>query len=249
MLNHRSILIASLFIGLNLLASGQTLASPAGDKLAPIQPAEKPAGKITGTILSTMDATGYTYVELKLSDDTVWLAGPKTKLAKGESLTVNIGAPMRNFHSKTLNRDFPVIYFIGQFSDSASTKVKLPEGHKPLNGSPAMTVAKKATLSKPVKRAEGGYTIAELITKKKELAGKTVKVRGEITKFNADIMTKNWIHIIDGSSNEDMIVITQDTAEAGQVAVIEGTIALDKDFGYGYKYKLLIDEAKVTVEK
>lgn len=234
MLNYRSILIASLFIGLNLLVSGQSLASP--------------AGKITGTILSTMDATGYTYVEVKLSDDTIWLAGPKTELTKGESLTVNIGAPMRNFHSKTLNRDFPVIYFIGQFSDSASTTAKLPEGHKPINGSPAMAVTKKITLSKPVKRAEGGYTIAEIITKKKELSGKTVKVRGEITKFNADIMKTNWIHIIDGSSKEDMIVITHDTAKTGQVAVIEGTIALDKDFGYGYKYKLLIEDAKVILD-
>ena len=250
MLNHRSIAIASLFIGLNFLISGQVLASqPPTNVIPPIQPAAMPAGKVTGTIVSTVDATGYTYAEIDVKGDTIWVAGPKTKLTKGEPITIKIGAPMRDFHSKTLDRDFPVIYFIGTFSDGSSRKVALPEGHKPLNGSPKMTVAKKVALNKPVKLAEGGYTIADIIAKKEELAGKIVKVRGQITKYNADIMTKNWIHIIDGSGDTDIIVITNDTAETGQVALIEGTVALDKDFGYGYKYKILIDEAKVTVEK
>ncbi|MCW8831605.1 MAG: hypothetical protein OQK32_08825 [Gammaproteobacteria bacterium] len=250
MLNHRSIAIASLLIGLNFLTSGQALASQpaANNDVEPIQPAARPAGKLTGTVVSTTDATGYTYVELDASGETIWLAGPKTKLTKGDSLTVNIGAPMRNFHSKTLDRDFPVIYFVSTFSDGKSKKVALPEGHKPLNGSPGLQPPQTATLDKPVKVAEGGYTIADIIAKKTELAGKTVKVRGQITKYNADIMMKNWIHIIDGSSKQDLIIITNDTAETGKVALIEGTVVLDKDFGYGYKYKLLIDEAKVTIE-
>jgi hypothetical protein len=109
-------------------------------------------------------------------------------------------------------------------------------------------VTKKITLSKPVERAKNGQTIAEIIAGKKELVGKTVKVRGKVTKFTRDVMSKNWIHMIDGSTEKDLTVITQDMAETDQMVVIEGTVVLDKDFGYGYFYELLVDNSTVTVE-
>jgi hypothetical protein len=250
-IKQRSIAIASLFIGINLLIGAQALASQATeeDKASPIQPAARAAGMATGTILSTIDASGYTYVETDMGDEKIWLAGPQTKLAKGDSITVKIGSPMRDFHSKTLNRDFPIIYFIGSYSGSAPPKTTLPAGHQPINGSQTITAPKKITLNKPVKRAENGQTIAEIIANKKKLAGKKIKVRGQVTKFSPEIMTKNWLHLIDGSSDSDLIITTNDKTKVGQIIVIEGTVVLDKDFGYGYFYKLLIEDAKVTVEK
>ena len=251
MLNHRSIAIASLFIGLNLLVSGQTLASQAPDekKAAPAQQAARPAGIATGTVISTLDASGYTYVEANMGDENIWLAGPKTKLARGDSITVKIGSPMRNFHSRTLKRDFPVIYFVSGYSASTSPMVSLPAGHKPVNGSQAITTTKKTALNKPLKPIEGGKTIAEIIASKQELSGKKIKVRGQISKFSPKIMNRNWIHLIDGSSDSDLIITTNDNAKVGQIVVIEGTVVLDKDFGYGYFYKLLIEDARVTVEQ
>ena len=251
MSNHQPIAIASLFISLNLLISGQTLASQAVDenKAAPVQQIARSAGITKGSVISTMDASGYTYVEANMGDEKIWLAGPKTKLAKGDPITVKIGAPMRNFHSKSLNRNFDVIYFVSGYSGSVPPKTTLPTGHQPVNGSKAITATKKITLDKPVKRAEGGKTIAEIITNMKDLSGKKIKVRGQITKFSPEIMTKNWIHLIDGSGNSDLIITTNDTAKVGDVVVIEGTVVLDKDFGYGYFYKLLIEDGKVAVEK
>jgi len=237
-LNHRYIAIASLLIGLNFFINGQSFAADATSA--------QRTGIAKGTVISTIDASGYTYVEANMDDDKVWLAGPKTKLAKGDSITVKLGTPMRNFHSKSLDRDFSVIYFVSSYTGNTAPKSSLPSGHQPINGGKAITAPKKITLSKPVKRAKGGKTIAEIIADKKELSGKKIKVRGQVTKFNPEIMNMNWLHLIDGSTENDLIITTNDTTKVGDVVVIEGTVTLDKDFSYGYFYKLLIEDGKIT---
>lgn len=228
MSNHRSIVLLFLFFSFNLISTA--------------------VNADTGTVISAVDASGYTYVEAKIGDKKLWLAGPKTKLSKGDSITVKLGEPMRNFHSKSLKRDFAAIYFVDAYTDGASSQATLPKGHAPINGSEAITAAKDLTLKKPLKRAKGGKTISEIITGKKKLSGKKIKVRGKVTKFTPAIMGKNWIHLIDGSGDGDLIVTTKDQAELGQVVVIEGTVSLDKDFGYGYFYALLIEDAKVIAK-
>lgn len=221
MFNHQSITFALLFASLNLLTSAAYAA--------------------TGTVISTLDAAGYTYVEVDTGDEKIWMAGPKTALAKGSMVTVNTSKPMRDFHSKTLNRDFPVVYFVDRFTDS---DVGSDQSYKAGHG----MVPKTRTLKQPLERADGGQTIAEVIAGKKEFSGKTVKVRGQITQYTANIKGKNWIHIIDGSTDKDLTVISQDSAEKGNIVVIEGKLVLDLDFGYGYFYELVVDEAKLTVE-
>ena len=218
MLNHRSIALAFIFVSFNFLVSSAIAA--------------------TGTVVSTIDAAGYTYVEADTGDEKIWMAGPKATISQGSTINIDTNNPMNNFHSNTLNRDFPVIYFVDGFSGSAvKNSVKKPS---------ATTAV--LSIDQPVERAKNGLTIAEITTGKKELSGKSVKVRGKITKFTANIMNKNWIHMIDGSSDSDLIVITNNKAEVGQMVVVEGTVVLDKDFGYGYFYELLVDNARVTVE-
>jgi hypothetical protein len=84
-----------------------------------------------------------------------------------------------------------------------------------------------------------------------KLNGKTVKVRGKVMKYNPGIMGTNWIHIQDGTAFQDDfdLLVTSDTqVQLGQVITAEGKIVTNKDFGSGYAYKVLIEEAKVKVE-
>jgi hypothetical protein len=65
------------------------------------------------------------------------------------------------------------------------------------------------------------------------------------------IMGKNWIHVQDGTEaagNYDLTVTTQGTAKVGDVVVVEGGISLNKDFGAGYKYDVIMEDASCTVE-
>ncbi len=256
MLNHRTIILTSIFISLNLLLGCQEeTAEPQAAKTSAVQSETSQTSISTGSVIETIDASGYTYVQVDVNGEKLWLAGPKTTITQGGSIDVDASSPMNNFHSKTLNRDFAVIYFVNRFSGDAvqgvsgtTSTTDLPAGHAAVSD-PHTKTTKEITLDQPVERVEGGHTISEIITNKKELSGKVVKVRGKVTKFTPEIMNKNWIHIIDGSGENDLTVITDQAAEAGQMIVVEGTVLLDKDFGYGYFYELLIENAKITIEE
>jgi hypothetical protein len=90
-------------------------------------------------------------------------------------------------------------------------------------------------------------TIAKLLAGKQAYGGKVIKVKGQVTKYNAGIMGKNWVHIQDGTEFEDgfdLTVTTNGTAAMGEIVTFEGKIALDKDFGYGYSYPVMMEDAK-----
>ena len=96
----------------------------------------------------------------------------------------------------------------------------------------------------------GGLTVADVWARRGELAGQMVTVRGKVTKYNAGIMGRNWIHLQDGSGSEvdgthDLVVTTDAGIAAGNVITIKGIVALDQDFGAGYKYPLLVEEATI----
>ena len=75
-------------------------------------PGPMPEGGIaTGTVVETMDASAYTYVRVKTATGEIWAAGSQTKITVGEKVSVPLNMPMQNFHSSTLNRTFPSIYF------------------------------------------------------------------------------------------------------------------------------------------
>ena len=76
-------------------------------------------------------------------------------------------------------------------------------------------------------------------------------MRGKVVKFSPEIMGKNWIHLQDGTGKEgtnDLTVTTKMMAKVGDTVVISGAVATDKDFGYGYKYGVIIEDADVKVE-
>ena len=118
-------------------------------------------------------------------------------------------------------------------------------------GAPAGGSAPAAVVVSPVKRVEGGLTVAEIFGQKATLGGKLVKVRGKVTKFNANILGMNWIHLQDGTGaagTNDLTVTTAATAPVGGMVVVNGKVSLNRDYGSGYKYDLIIEGATVTVE-
>jgi len=74
-------------------------------------------------------------------------------------------------------------------------------------------------------------------------------VRGKVTKFTANVMGKNWLHIRDSSTLQDLTVTTKDTAVIDDVIIVEGKLELNKDFSYGYVYPVILLDAKIIKEK
>jgi hypothetical protein len=229
--------------------------------------ADAEAGGFSGKVLETTNAGGYTYVLVDTGSKKVWAAGPECSVNAGDKVTVSSGAPMNNFHSKSMNRDFDVIYFAGSIAvggESSGSAAALPPGH-PAIGADATTKLPPGhpSLAAPaaptnldlsgIKRADGGKTISEICLAKSKLAGKSVSVRGKVVKYNASIMGKNWLHIRDGSGtaekgDNDLTITTSTPAKRGDTVLVTGIVSTNRDFGAGYKYEVIIEDAKVTVE-
>jgi hypothetical protein len=91
-------------------------------------------------------------------------------------------------------------------------------------------------------------TIAALYAEKGKLGGHQVQLHGKIVKVNNAIMNRNFLHLQDGTGqqgNNDLTITSQDTAEVGDEVVVTGTITVDKDFGAGYTYPILMEQASV----
>jgi hypothetical protein len=103
-----------------------------------------------------------------------------------------------------------------------------------------------------IARAEGGKTVAELFAEKDALANTKVILRGKVVKTNAMIMDRNWLHIRDGSgaegTNDVTVTTTGELPKVGDTVLVTGQVAVDKDFGMGYRYPLVVEDAVVTVE-
>lgn len=222
---------------------------------APTTPASDKSGGTNGTVVETMNAAGYTYVQVDNGTEKIWAAAPAFTVAIGDSVVVPDGMPMTNYHSKTLDRDFPVVYFVDSVLNASAPVPPAAAGTKKPEGHPATTVAATPIdldLSN-IAKAKGGLTIGEIFSDKANLSGKEVVLRGKVVKFSPQIMGKNWLHVQDGSGDEangtqDLTVTTNMTAKVGDTVLVKGPLTLDKDFGYGYKYKIIIEDAKVTVE-
>jgi hypothetical protein len=198
------------------------------------------------TVEEIIQSSQYTYLRVKENDKDIWIAITKREVQKGGTYYMGKGLEMQKFTSKELNRTFDVIFFVQDFSDQPLADAKtMPAG--------GMT-GKKSVEKKPginVKPAEGGVTIAELFSKKESYAGKTVKISGEVVKYNSGIMNKNWVHIQDGteaSGSFDLTITTNDVVTVGDIVTFEGAISINKDFGAGYSYDVIMEDAKVPAK-
>ena len=244
--------------------SGEPVAekSPAGEQpsAAAASHAEPAAGAqlVSGSVVETMDAAGYTYVRVDTGSGEIWAASGQFPVAVGDRVTLPLETPMQNFHSASLERDFELIYFAsfivpeGQAPalPATASDLQLPPGHPSLDAF-AVADGSSAGQSAAVAAPAGGLAIAEVWQRKDALAGAQVTVRGRVVKYNGGILGRNWLHLQDGSGElakgtNDLTVTTTDTAAIGDVVTATGTVAVNRDFGAGYTYTVMVEDATLA---
>ena len=240
-----AILAAGLL--LTVAACTDTAEEPADENPALVAPV--PEGMIRGTVLETMDAAGYTYVLLDTAEGQRWVAAQQTPVAVGDIVQTNQGMAMQKFTSPSLNRTFEVIYFSGALQNLSATT--LPPGHPTTTAAPVAAGTMIADTA--VAAVEEDKDIAWVYASKDSLAGQPVSLRGKVVKYNANILGTNWLHIQDGSGSategsNNLLVTSAAEAAVGDTVVVTGNIVLDKDFGAGYSYAVLMEDASLTVE-
>lgn len=192
-----------------------------------------------------LQTTSYTYLNVIDGNKTQWLAVPRIDANPGEFYYYKGGNEMKDFRSSELNRVFESVLFLGGIvyagpdhannEDTSLSKIdSLPDNGK---------------LDIEIEAMDGQTTIAQLFSGKEKYDHKKVKVKGKVTRFSKAIMGKNWVHLQDGTEydgNFDLVITTDETVNVDDIVTFEGIIATDKDFGYGYFYSVLMEEAKIV---
>ena len=193
----------------------------------------------------------YSYIRVLENGTEKWIAAPTTAVEIGATYYFGKNMEMKNFESKDLNRTFETIYFVEKLSTSEEdAKLPLAANPTPVSAvNPNATVPSTDKKEVVIEATEGTITIAELYANREKYNNTVVQLKGKVTKFNKAIMNVNWLHIQDGTDsngNFDITATTMGEAQLEDIVTIKGKVILNKDFGAGYKYAVLIENATVS---
>jgi hypothetical protein len=198
-------------------------------------------------VTEVVQATSYSYLKVKENFSERWVAVSKNDFKVGDVYYYDSAMPMNNFKSKDLDRTFDLVYFINQVS-------KTPLNQKKVAEMPAHSgkVETKKMSTVELDKTDDEITVAQVFAERKTYSSKEFEIKGIVVKVNEQVMGKNWIHIQDGTNdgdNFDLTVTTQDLAKVGDEVVFKGKLTLDKDFGAGYFYNEIMEDAVLASKK
>lgn len=206
-------------------------------------------------VKEVIQTSNYTYLRVQKKDLEQWIAIGKMEVKEGDVIYFENGLEMTNFRSPELDRTFESVLFVQEISNEPIKQDGMPGGMpggmgggksgEVMGDKPEKPVFEKLDIK--VDQPEGGTSIGDLYSKRSAFAGKLVTVRGQVTKVNVGIMGRNWVHIQDGTAdgeNFDLTITTGDEPAMGTVVTYYGTLSLKKDFGYGYYYEIIVENAE-----
>ena len=193
----------------------------------------------TVKVIDKLPTDKYVYLEVAEQLDTFWIATRKQDVNIGGVYFYRDGLLKTRFESKEYDRVFDTIFLVSNI---------VPANHggaSPISSQVESGEESSNQRIQPVKKVEGSISIKDLLDRQKELAGTTVQITGTCSKVNPNIMGRNWVHLKDGSADEfDLVVTTNERVMEGESLTMQGVLVLDKDFGAGYRYNLIIEEGK-----
>jgi hypothetical protein len=194
----------------------------------------------TVVVEEVIPTSKYVYLNVTEGEESFWIATSKQEVTVGETYFYKGGLLKTNFMSQEHNRNFDKIYLVSRIvpvnhgGNGAGNPVKI-ETH----GSDENTMTSEA---RNIKR-EGSIRIAEIVKNPAKYEGQTIQISGECVKINPNIMGRNWMHFKDGSQDDYDLVVTSDLAvPEGHVVTMQAKVALNKDFGAGYRYDIILEE-------
>lgn len=205
-------------------------------------------------VKEVIQGDSYTYLNVKEDMAEKWVAVSKQDVNAGDVYYYDNALEMNNFHSKEIDRTFDVIYFVSQIS-------KTPPAQSPAGGMgtmPAMggdvdahsgRVAAEEHGEISLEKSADEITVARVFDNRSDYSGKEIEIRGVVVKVNRSVMGKNWIHIQDGTSSGgsyDLTVTSQNVADVNDEVTFKGKITLNKDFGAGYFYDVIMEDATLV---
>jgi hypothetical protein len=205
--------------------------------------ASSPAADVHQVVANEILQTDrYTYLNVSEAGKSFWIATAKTDATKGQTYMYRGGLMKTNFESVEFKRTFDTIYLVSNIisaNEHPGGNINAPAAGQ-ANVQPASSGGTMPVVKDAIK-------LSDLITNKAKYDGKVVTVTGECVKVNNGIMGRNWVHIQDGTKEKgktiDLTVTTNQNIAVGSKVALKGKIVLNKDFGAGYKYDVIMEDA------
>ncbi len=191
--------------------------------------------------LETIEASRYVYIRVQENDEEFWVATLKQPIEIGKTYHYHGGLLKTNYQSKEHNRVFDKIYLVSNLIGADHSAGQLEHS----TSSAQTPVSQAHTVTKV--DVKGSVKIKDIIANSEKYEGKVIQVSGKVVKLNANIMGRNWMHLQDGSKDGyDFVVTSNQMIPEGGVVTLAGVITLKKDFGAGYFYDLLMEDATIV---
>ena len=153
---------------------------------------------------------------------------------------------MTHFTSASLGRTFDLIYFgvlgSGQELDDPHQSEMGPHPG-PGKDADAVAIATSAKAPGPL-----GRSVAELNASEQAASGSKVRVRATVVKVTTGVLGRTFVHLRDGTGasplTNDLTATSTEDFVVGAEVMLEGTLEVDKDFGSGYRYRVLLSDAR-----
>ena len=177
----------------------------------------------------------YIYLRVKEDQHQYWIAAIKQDVNLGETYFYADGLLKTNFESKEHQRVFDTIYLVSNL---------VPADHGQA-GTPSQIATSSSENPAPPSGSAVSVKIGDLVANPSKYANQHVEITGKCVKVNSNIMGRNWIHVEDGTNNGfDLVVTSDETVSAGSNATFVGVVSLNKDFGAGYTFDVIIENGR-----
>ena len=184
----------------------------------------------------------YTYLNVTESGKNFWIATAKTEAAKGQTYLYRGGLMKTNFESVEFKRTFDTIYLVSNIISASQHP-----GGQIVSGQSLPSTGAATSSPSQLPEVKDAVKLSDLMSHKDKYDGKVITVTGECVKVNNGIMGRNWVHIQDGSKENgksiDLTVTTLQNITVGSQVALKGKIVLNKDFGAGYRYDVIMEDA------
>jgi hypothetical protein len=196
----------------------------------------------TVKVIEVLDARKYVYLKVEENGEEFWIATGHKEISVGETYFYKNGILKTNFESKEHNRIFDKVYLVANI-------VPATHGNQTIK-SPLQKENTDNSVISSQYDVEGSISISELVVNKEEYSGKEVQITAKVDRMNANILDRNWIHLKDGSKDDfDLVITSAHQVPVGHVVTMKGTVVLDKDFGGGYIYEIIIENGQIVSKK
>ncbi len=203
---------------------------------------EPPSVEHEVVVEEVMNTEKYSYLNVQENGEKFWIAISKRPVVVGQTYFYRDGLLKKNFYSKEFDRVFDQVFLVSRIWER--TDPSAPQTSGAVTGTGLHGASLPDLEVGTIQHAAGAIPLAKLFSDRSTYEGKTVKITGRCVKLNPNIMNRNWLHIQDGSGRDlDLTVTTSEVVTLGQVVTLEGKIALNKDFGAGYRYDLIMEKA------